>query len=164
MLAVDTSTRAKISELKRVVQNEDVLWFDVSVENAVPVHVVDTFHELVHVVQHLVFRKVLAPATDQLINVHFHQLEHKRKSPRRAVIQNFVQLDDVCVRGKSAEGLNLAKPIDLLDGVKVVLHALDGNELVRLDVLRLQHLAECPLAFLAQQLVLVHLEPELSSA
>ena len=40
---------------------------------------------------------------------------------------------------------------NLLERVKVVLHAFDGNILAILDALRFEHLGECTLAFLSDQ-------------
>ena len=50
--------------------------------------------------------------------------------------------------------LNLAQVLDLLDGLKVGLHALNGHQLAILDARRLEHLGEGPLALLADDLVL----------
>ena len=43
--------------LKTTYFNENILWFYISVEDAVPVHVVDGFAQLVHVELHLLLRK-----------------------------------------------------------------------------------------------------------
>ena len=44
----------------------------------------------------------------------------------------------------------------LLDGLEVVLHALDGDVLACLDALRLEHLGEGALALLTDETVLLH--------
>jgi hypothetical protein len=41
LFTVDAAARAEVSKLDLVVHKQDVLWFDISVENAVTVHVVD---------------------------------------------------------------------------------------------------------------------------
>ena len=40
---------ACVSLCIRIYRDENILWFDISVENAIPVHVVDGLAELVHV-------------------------------------------------------------------------------------------------------------------
>lgn len=70
---------------------------DVSVEDAVAVHVVHALHELVHVVLDPVLCNVVPPPSDELIDVHVHQLKHQRKPPRRLVIQHLDELDDTGV-------------------------------------------------------------------
>ena len=44
----------------------------------------------------------------------------------------------------------------LLDGLKVVLHALDGHVFACLDALRFEHLGEGALALLTDETVLLH--------
>jgi hypothetical protein len=52
------------------------LRFDVSVENAVSVHVVDCFQNLVHVVFDSLFGQVVSAALDGLIHVHIHEFKN----------------------------------------------------------------------------------------
>ena len=52
------------------------------------------------------------------------------------------------MRTEPAQRLNLSQIIHLLDGVEMVLHALDGNILARLDALSLQYFREGSLTFL----------------
>ena len=56
---------------------KDVLWLDISVEDAVSVHVVDGLQQLVHVVFDPVFRQVATPTFDGVVHVHIHKLEHQ---------------------------------------------------------------------------------------
>jgi hypothetical protein len=41
LLRINASTGAKISKLDMVLTEEDIFWFDISVENSVSVHVID---------------------------------------------------------------------------------------------------------------------------
>lgn len=52
------------------------LRLNVSVENAVFVHVVDGFKHLVHVKLHSLLWQVSPPAFDRFVHVHIHQLEY----------------------------------------------------------------------------------------
>ena len=53
------------------------------------------------------------------------------------------------MRAQTAQGLDLAQVVDLLLALELALHALDGRHLPILDALRLEHLREGALAFLA---------------
>lgn len=52
------------------------------------------------------------------------------------------------MRTQPAQCLNLSQIINLFDCVEVVLHALDGDVLARLDALSLQYFREGTLTFL----------------
>ena len=58
----------------------DYLRFYVSVENAIPMHVVNSLKNLVHVVLDTLFRQVMSSAFDGFIHVHVHQLKDQCKS------------------------------------------------------------------------------------
>lgn len=49
-------------------------------EDAVPVHMVHGFDQLVHVTLEAVLRYVVTAAPDQLVDVHVHQLKHQREA------------------------------------------------------------------------------------
>ncbi len=112
-------------------------------------------------------------AFDGLVHVHLHELEHQGKSSGRlvtrqdcdaTVLEDLDELDDVGVRGELFQGLDFAEVVDLgmtmhrpaylLQGIEMILHALDRDVAATLDALRLQHLTERPLPLLADQLVL----------
>ena len=46
-------------------------------EDAVTVHVIDSFHELVHVVLDAFLWEVVTSTLNGIIHVHLHQLENK---------------------------------------------------------------------------------------
>lgn len=46
-------------------------------EDSVAVHVVHGFHELPHVAPNKILRQIVPPASNELINVHIHQLENE---------------------------------------------------------------------------------------
>ena len=50
--------------------------FDVSVENAIPVHMLNGLQQLVDVELASVLGQVVCAALDSFIQVHLHQLEH----------------------------------------------------------------------------------------
>mmetsp|Transcript_75967 Transcript_75967/g.245889 ORF Transcript_75967/g.245889 Transcript_75967/m.245889 type:complete len:257 (+) Transcript_75967:1021-1791(+) len=153
---VDASTAAQVRELDLVVHQQQVLGLDVAVENAVAVHVVQGLQHFIHVVLDLLLGQVVASAFDGLVDIHVHELEDQRQAPCGLVIQHLVQLDDVGVPRQSAERLDLAEVVHLVDAVEVVLHALDGNMLACLDGLGLEHLRESALALFRDEPVLVH--------
>ena len=47
---INTSARAKVSQLNRVFPEQDVLRLYVSVVNSIPVHMLDGFNKLVHLI------------------------------------------------------------------------------------------------------------------
>ena len=55
LLAVDASARAKVSKLNLIIHQQNVLWFNVSVENAVSMHMVYRLKQL----ENIVFDSVL---------------------------------------------------------------------------------------------------------
>ena len=94
---------------------------------------------------------------------------------RRLVVEHLAQLDDARMRRESPQRLDLAQVVDLprerpgwrwarsgevgtgrclLEAVKVVLHALDGDILAVLDALRLQDLGEGALALFTDESIL----------
>lgn len=56
LLTVDASTTAEVGELDAVVHDEDILRFNVSVENTVFVHMVNGLQQLKHIVFHPILR------------------------------------------------------------------------------------------------------------
>mmetsp|Transcript_103958 Transcript_103958/g.238005 ORF Transcript_103958/g.238005 Transcript_103958/m.238005 type:complete len:242 (-) Transcript_103958:19-744(-) len=156
LLGVDPTTAAQIRQLQGVIPDEDVLRLDITVEDAVPVHVVHCLTELVHVHLNLGLRKIMPSPPDALVHVHVHQLKHQGQSAGGLVVQHLVQLDDVGVRRQPPQGLDLTQVVHLLHGVEVVFHAFDGHVPPGLDGLGLQHLGEGPLPLLGYQPVLVH--------
>ena len=71
----------------------------------------------------------MSSSLDQFVDVAIHQLKDERQPSCGLVKQHLVQLDNVRVRAQSPQGLNFAQRVDLLDGLKDVLHALDGHKL-----------------------------------
>ena len=56
------------------------LRLDISVEDPVPVHVIDRLEHLIHVVFYSLLRQIVTPAFDRLIHVHVHELEDQGQS------------------------------------------------------------------------------------
>ena len=54
-------------------------------KNAVPVHVVDSLYQLVHVVLDSVLRQVVPLALDDVVHVHVHELEDEGEAARRLI-------------------------------------------------------------------------------
>lgn len=73
--SMDAATTAEVSQLDFVVPQQDIFWFDVSMEDALHVHVFDGHNELVDPVLDLGLGQVALPALDGLVEVHIHQLE-----------------------------------------------------------------------------------------
>ena len=72
---------------------------------------------------------------------------------RRLVVEHLAQLDDARVRREPAQRLDLAQVVHLVERVEVILHALDGDILAVFNALRLKHLRERALAFLANETI-----------
>lgn len=92
LLGVNSSAGPKVSKFDVVFRKENVLRLDVSVEDAVSVHVVNRFDKLVHVVLHSVLRQVVPFAFDSVVHVHIHQLENQGQSAGWFVVENLVKL------------------------------------------------------------------------
>jgi len=69
------------------------------------------------------------------------------------LLKDFVEFDDLGVGTESPQGLDLPEVVDLLNGVEVVLHALDGHILASFDALRLEDLRESSLSLFANKSV-----------
>ena len=67
-------------------------------EDTVTVHVVDGFHELVHIVLDALLGEVVTSTLDGIIHVHLHELENECKSPSRLIVEDLVELDNLRVR------------------------------------------------------------------
>lgn len=72
LLRVHPTTASEICKLQAVVHDEDVFGLDVSMENAIAMHMVHAFHQLPHAISNKVLRQVMAPASNELIDVHIH--------------------------------------------------------------------------------------------
>ena len=64
-------------------------------EDTVTVHVIDSFHELVHVVLDALLWQVVTSTLYCIIHVHLHQLENKSQSSCGLIIEDLVELDDL---------------------------------------------------------------------
>ena len=91
-------------------------------------HVINTLHELVHVILYHIFTQIVRPAFDQLVDIAFHEFKDERESACRLIIDNFMQFDYVSVRRQAAQCLDLAERIHLVDILKDMLHALYRHE------------------------------------
>ena len=58
------------------------LRLDISVEYSIPVHVVNSFKHLVHVIFDASLRQVMTSTLDSLIHIHVHQLKDESQTTR----------------------------------------------------------------------------------
>jgi hypothetical protein len=91
LLGVDATTAAKVCQLKVIIHNEDVFWLDVSMEDAIAMHVIQALHKLIHVTPDKVFSEVMTTASDKLVNVHVHQFKHESQATCRLVTATELQ-------------------------------------------------------------------------
>ena len=68
-------------------------------KDTVTVHVIDSFHELVHVVLNALLWQVMTSTFNGIIHIHLHQLENKRQSSSGLIVKDFVELNDLRMRG-----------------------------------------------------------------
>lgn len=108
-------------------------------EDAVAMHMVNRFHQLVDVKFNSVLWEIVRAAFDRLVHIHVHELKDKGKPARGLVVQDFEQVDDMRMRGEAFESLDLPQLLHLLQRVEVVLHAFDCDILSTSDRLRLQN-------------------------
>ena len=77
------------------------LRFDVTVEDAVAVHVVYRLEHLVHVVLHSLLRQVVPPALDRLVHVHVHELEDQSKTTCGFIAKISFKVSNLCLASDS---------------------------------------------------------------
>ena len=82
-------------------------------EDTVTVHVIDSFHELVHVVLDALLWEVVTSTLDGIIHIHLHQLKNEGQSSSRLIVEDLIELDDLWMWRKPSERLNLPQIIDL---------------------------------------------------
>jgi hypothetical protein len=105
-LVIKAPTAAEVCELDGFSGQEDILpnsyqhflRFNVSVKNAVPMHVFDGFHELVNVVLDSSLRQVALAAFDGFVQIHFHYLEDERETACGFVVEDLDELNNMVVR------------------------------------------------------------------
>lgn len=83
------SAGAEVGQLEGVAHDEDVLGFDVPVEDAEFVHVVDGLEQLLHLVFDARLRELVASPADGLLHVHVHEFEDQRQAACGLVLQYF---------------------------------------------------------------------------
>lgn len=76
-LGVDSTAGPEVSQLDHIVFDENVLRLDVSVKNAIAMHVVDRLQHLVHVVPHPLLGQVVSAAFNGFIKIHVHKFKYK---------------------------------------------------------------------------------------
>lgn len=86
LLRIDATAGAKVGQFNLVLHQKNILWLNITMEDAVTVHVVDCLHKLVHVVFDALFGEVVATALDGVVHVHLHELKDKGKATGRLVI------------------------------------------------------------------------------
>ena len=60
-------------------------------ENAVPVHVLNSLQQLIDVILNSLLRQVVCASFDSFIQVHLHELKDQRQSSSRLVASNYSQ-------------------------------------------------------------------------
>ena len=65
-----------------VFTQQNVFRLDVSMEDTVPVHMVDGLYELIHIVLDPILRQVVSLSFDGIIHIHVHELKDQRQSTR----------------------------------------------------------------------------------
>ena len=113
-LGINPSAGAKVSQFNGVVEKEDVLRFDVSMEDTISMHVVNGLHKLIDIEFDSVLREVMGPSLYGLVHVHFHQLKDQGQSSCGLVVKDFEESDDVGMGRESLEGLDLPQLLNLL--------------------------------------------------
>ena len=98
LLRIDATTTTKVGQFDLVFHQQYVLWFDVTMENAVTVHVIDSLHQLVHVVLDAFLGQVVPAALDRIVHVHLHELEYEGQTACRFIVQHFIKLDNLRMR------------------------------------------------------------------
>ena len=86
LLRVNTSTRSKICQFYVVLRQQNIFRLNIPMENAISMHVINRFEQLVHIVFYTVFREIMSLPLDCIIHVDIHQLEYKRQTSRGFVI------------------------------------------------------------------------------
>eukprot|EP00967_Tisochrysis_lutea_P053031 scaffold65805_cov31-Tisochrysis_lutea.AAC.3 len=125
-LGADLSGQTEVSHLERVSGDKHVLRLDVPVEEAVLVHVGERLQHLIAHVAHLGLGKVLLAVLAELVEIHVKELEDEVEYV--VLADDLLELDDVGV-AHLAEALHLAQLHALLPRVKLLLHALDRDNL-----------------------------------
>ena len=80
LFGVNASTGSEIGQFNVIIGQKDVFGLDVSVENAVSMHVINRFQELIHIVLDAILWKIVSFTLDCIIHVDVHQLKHKRQT------------------------------------------------------------------------------------
>lgn len=142
LILVETSTTAQVSQFNGLASQKNVFWLDVSMKNPVPMHVLDGFEELVHVVLNTLLWEIVRTAFNGFVQVLVHQLEHKGKPSGRLVVKNFNQLDNVRMGVKPLQRFDLPQVVHLVDAVEMTFHALYCYILAVTKTLRFQHFRE----------------------
>lgn len=91
-------------------------------ENAILVHVIYRFNDLVHVEAHSGLGQVVTASFNRLIHIHVHEFEHECQPASRFIIEHLVQCDDIRVRTQSFKRLYFPKIIYLKKNKQQVTH------------------------------------------
>ena len=63
-----------------VLHEENIFGFNITMKNAVPVHVVYRLKKLVHVILHSILRQIVSLTLDGVIHVHVHEFKDECES------------------------------------------------------------------------------------
>ena len=75
LLRVDASAGSEIGQLDKILLDQDVLRLYITMEDPIPVHVIDRFQQLEHVELDPCLGYVMAPPFDRIVHIHVHELE-----------------------------------------------------------------------------------------
>lgn len=67
-------------------------------KNAVAMHMLDSFEQLIYVRLYTSFRQIVWPSFDCLVQIHVHNFEDKSKPACWFIVENLNELDDVAMR------------------------------------------------------------------
>jgi hypothetical protein len=129
-----------------LLRNQDILWFEVAVEETVPVDAAQGLGDLTGDIAHLMFFEtaaLLLALVDELEQVAVDVLEDQVGVVDDA--HQLLKLDDVGVRDL-AQGLDFRQLQALLPRPVLLLQLLDRHYFLRLAVLRFLHIAEAALS------------------
>lgn len=91
-----------------------ILRFDVSMENAVSVHVLYSFKNLIDLILDFRFWDIVLSPVNCVIEIAIHQFEDQSKSSSWLIVEHLMKTDNVRVRSQPFEGLDLSEVFNFL--------------------------------------------------
>lgn len=69
--------------------------------DAVPMHMINRFHQLIHLIFDPILWKIVSLSLNCIIQIHIHELENHSQPACGFIEQHFNEADDIRVRGQS---------------------------------------------------------------